>query len=105
MKRVLNFKKIVVHSKRNILMSLLPLSLAFFTAGCSLDASIESLAAAVKEVYSKNQEVVPASSQNAYTTRGFKVQASVSYQDAPSEVLTGRGYKAYTNVQGNILKE
>lgn len=81
--------------------------LPFFFVGCSLESSIQSLTKNSPEVFQKAQtaEVTSASSQNSYSTRGYKVQASVSYQNAKAEAVTGRGFKVYTNVQGTIFKE
>ncbi|WP_347356514.1 hypothetical protein [Bdellovibrio sp.] len=75
--------------------------------GCSMEASIDSITKEVTAVFSKASvtEVTSGSSQNSYTTRGYKIQASVSYQDSRPEGKTSRGNKVYTNIQGTIFKE
>lgn len=80
----------------------------FLLVGCSFDASIQSiLSDKTPEIFQKahTSEVTTASNQNSYSTRGYKVQTSVSYQNAKAEAITGRGYRVYTNVQGTIFKE
>ncbi|WP_142697777.1 hypothetical protein [Bdellovibrio sp. NC01] len=76
-------------------------------SACSLDADIASLEKALSTSFSKptTAEVTPASTQNSYTTRGYKVQASLSYQNTNSDGTTTRGFKVNTNVQGSIFKE
>lgn len=75
--------------------------------GCSMEASIDAISKEVTAVFSKASatEVTSGSSQNSYTARGYKIQASVSYQDSKPEGKTSRGYKVYTNIQGTIFKE
>lgn len=76
-----------------------------FIAGCSLEASIESL----KEVSpslskATSEEIVPVSSQHAYTTKGYEVQGSVSYYTTSPEVITPQGYTVQTSVQSALFR-
>lgn len=76
--------------------------------GCSLDVSIYSPKTTGADILRKaeSSEVIPASSQNQYSTRGFKVQASLNYRNTRTdEVITARGFRVYTNVQRTLYKE
>lgn len=74
--------------------------------GCSLDASIQSLGSQKLNLSkATGSEVISGSNQDSLTSRGFKAQVSVSYQDAKSLGVTTRGKKVSTNIQGTIFKE
>lgn len=91
-------------SKANLIVLLLvPLGIA----ACSMDASIQSLAQDVSEIFGKSTpaEFVSSSSQGVYTTKGYEVQSSVSYYKAKPEVLTPQGYTVQTNVQSTLFKD
>lgn len=88
----------------NLGLSLILISL-FLLVGCSFEASIQSLSESSSLSQATGTEVVSGSNQNNLTSRGYKAQVSVSYQDAKSVGVTTRGNKVFTNVQGTIFKE
>lgn len=100
-----NFRFVNKYKCLPIVVATIPFSLLI--AGCSLEANILSLKTEVNKTFFKTgaSELTTGSSQNEYTTRGYKIQSSVSYQNSKPMALTGRGYKAYTNIQGTIFKE
>lgn len=85
----------------------LALSSFFSIAGCSLEASIQSLSKKdPSPVFQPTgTEITSGSNQNSRTTRGYKAQVSVSHQGAESFGFTTRGHKVFTNIQGTLFKE
>lgn len=81
--------------------------LPFLLGACSLEANISSLKSNLDKSFFKTgaSEITTGSSQNHYTSRGYKIQSSVSYQNSKPVAFTERGYKVYTNIQGTIFKE
>lgn len=89
------------------LVSILSILVMVLTAGCSLDATIQSLDSLKKVVLQSkvsNREIIPASNQSVKTTDGYTVQSSVNFHSGVNKVITADGYVAETGVQSTLFK-
>lgn len=83
------------------------LSIAAFTAGCSVDGDITDETKRITlPRMAPLSGLIPGAQHNVKTSQGYSVSASVgSPFSGPAEAVTNGGYKVYSNVQGNINAE
>lgn len=92
---------------RTVQIALLLISTVMMVSGCmwaSVDRpSLEQTLPVSNKMNVK--EIVPASQQGVFSSSGYRVHSSVSFNTDSREVTTAAGYKVSMGVQSTLFKE